>query len=266
MIDLTTLEGADTAGKVRGAVRQGAHPRPERPAAPRVRPPSASTATWSPTAKEALGSSGVKVAAVATAFPSGRAQPAGQARRHPRRGRGRRRRDRHGHRPRRVPVRRLPHGVPRDRRGPRPASAGRPAPAQGDHGDRRARHLRQRPPRLLAVDAGRRRLHQDLHRQDLARRHPARSPWSCSRRCATGATSPARWSASSRPAASAPARTPSSSSSRVSEIAGEDWLDTHWFRFGASSLLNDLLLQRQRMATGAYSGADYVADDSPSLY
>jgi deoxyribose-phosphate aldolase len=52
----------------------------------------------------------------------------------------------------------------------------------------------------------------------------------------------------------------------VNEIAGEDWLDPFWFRFGASSLLNDLLLQRQRMRTGAYSGADYVADDSPSLY
>lgn len=52
----------------------------------------------------------------------------------------------------------------------------------------------------------------------------------------------------------------------VHEVAGEDWLDSHWFRFGASSLLNDLLLQRQRLAIGAYSGADYVTDDSPSLY
>jgi deoxyribose-phosphate aldolase len=52
----------------------------------------------------------------------------------------------------------------------------------------------------------------------------------------------------------------------VSEIAGEEWLDKHWFRFGASSLLNDLILQRQRVRTGAYSGADYIADDSPSLY
>jgi deoxyribose-phosphate aldolase len=50
----------------------------------------------------------------------------------------------------------------------------------------------------------------------------------------------------------------------VSEIAGDDWLDNQWFRFGASSLLNDLLLQRQRMTTGAYSGASYIADDSPS--
>ena len=52
----------------------------------------------------------------------------------------------------------------------------------------------------------------------------------------------------------------------VSEVAGEEWLTNEWFRFGASSLLNDLILQRQKMTTGAYSGADYVADDAPSAY
>lgn len=52
----------------------------------------------------------------------------------------------------------------------------------------------------------------------------------------------------------------------VNEVAGPEWLDPHWFRFGASSLLNDLILQRQKAATGAYSGADYIPDDTPSLY
>ena len=52
----------------------------------------------------------------------------------------------------------------------------------------------------------------------------------------------------------------------VNETAGPDWLSPDWFRFGASSLLNDLLLQRQKLATGAYSGPDYITDDSPSLY
>ncbi len=47
----------------------------------------------------------------------------------------------------------------------------------------------------------------------------------------------------------------------VNEIAGEDWLHPDWFRFGASSLLNDLLLQRQKMITGHYSGPDYVTLD-----
>lgn len=47
----------------------------------------------------------------------------------------------------------------------------------------------------------------------------------------------------------------------VAETAGEQWLQPHLFRFGASSLLNDVLLQRQKMATGHYSGPDYVTID-----
>ncbi len=47
----------------------------------------------------------------------------------------------------------------------------------------------------------------------------------------------------------------------VNEIAGDDWIDPAWFRFGASGLLNDLLLQRQKLATGHYSGGDYVSID-----
>ena len=47
----------------------------------------------------------------------------------------------------------------------------------------------------------------------------------------------------------------------VNETVGEDWLDPRWFRFGASSLLNDLLLQRQKLRTGHYSGPDYVTLD-----
>lgn len=47
----------------------------------------------------------------------------------------------------------------------------------------------------------------------------------------------------------------------VNETVGTDWLTPDLFRFGASSLLNDLLLQRQKMATGRYSGPDYVTVD-----
>jgi deoxyribose-phosphate aldolase len=47
----------------------------------------------------------------------------------------------------------------------------------------------------------------------------------------------------------------------VNETVGEEWLTPDLFRFGASSLLNDLLLQRHRMATGHYSGPDYVTID-----
>jgi len=47
----------------------------------------------------------------------------------------------------------------------------------------------------------------------------------------------------------------------VNETCGDDWLSPDWFRFGASSLLNDLLMQRQKMATGRYAGPDYVTLD-----
>jgi deoxyribose-phosphate aldolase len=47
----------------------------------------------------------------------------------------------------------------------------------------------------------------------------------------------------------------------VNEVAGEEWLTPALFRFGASSLLNDLLLQRHKLATGDYDGPDYVTVD-----
>jgi deoxyribose-phosphate aldolase len=47
----------------------------------------------------------------------------------------------------------------------------------------------------------------------------------------------------------------------VNEIAGPDWLEPDRFRFGASSLLNDLLMQRQRLRTGVYSGPDHFSKD-----
>jgi len=47
----------------------------------------------------------------------------------------------------------------------------------------------------------------------------------------------------------------------VNETAGVDWLRPQWFRFGASSLLNDLLMQRHKVRTGHYSGPDYVTID-----
>jgi deoxyribose-phosphate aldolase len=47
----------------------------------------------------------------------------------------------------------------------------------------------------------------------------------------------------------------------VNEVAGPDWLDPDWFRFGASTLLNDLLMQRTTMQTGRYSGPDYFTLD-----
>ncbi|MEV4117223.1 deoxyribose-phosphate aldolase [Nonomuraea sp. NPDC049695] len=47
----------------------------------------------------------------------------------------------------------------------------------------------------------------------------------------------------------------------VHETAGDDWLTPEWFRLGASSLLNDLLMQREKLATGRYAGPDYFTLD-----
>ena len=70
MIDLTTLEGKDTAGKVRQMCYKAMHLADDLPDIPRV----AAVCVYPnhvKTAKIALGNSGIKVASVATAFPSG---------------------------------------------------------------------------------------------------------------------------------------------------------------------------------------------------
>lgn len=47
----------------------------------------------------------------------------------------------------------------------------------------------------------------------------------------------------------------------IAETLGTDWLNSERFRIGASSLLNDVLLQLKRLDSGFYSGPDYVTVD-----
>ena len=47
----------------------------------------------------------------------------------------------------------------------------------------------------------------------------------------------------------------------VNETVGEQWLQPDYFRFGASTLLNDLLLQRRKQRTGVYARPDYFSGD-----
>jgi deoxyribose-phosphate aldolase len=47
----------------------------------------------------------------------------------------------------------------------------------------------------------------------------------------------------------------------VKEELGEGWLSNHWFRFGASSLANDILMQLEKEETGHYQSADYFPVD-----
>jgi deoxyribose-phosphate aldolase len=70
MMDLTTLEGADTPGKVAALASKAVRPDPSDASVP----PVAAVCVYPnlvQTAKERVGDSGVKVASVATAFPSG---------------------------------------------------------------------------------------------------------------------------------------------------------------------------------------------------
>ncbi|HLG03956.1 MAG TPA: deoxyribose-phosphate aldolase [Bacteroidia bacterium] len=47
----------------------------------------------------------------------------------------------------------------------------------------------------------------------------------------------------------------------VLETLGNAWLSNQWFRFGASSLANDILMQLVKEATGVYQGSDYFSKD-----
>ena len=114
-------------------------------------------------------------------------------------------------------------------------------------------------PRWLAMLAG-----ADFIKTSTGKISPAATlpvHWSCSRRSATSAP-PTGAEVGVKPAGGI--RTTKDAIKHlvlVNETAGPDWLDPDWFRFGASSLLNDLLLQRQKLRTGHYSGPDYVTVD-----
>jgi deoxyribose-phosphate aldolase len=47
----------------------------------------------------------------------------------------------------------------------------------------------------------------------------------------------------------------------LNETLGNDWMNANMFRIGASSLLNDLLMQYQKQKTGFYQSADYFTID-----
>ncbi|MFT3980126.1 MAG: deoxyribose-phosphate aldolase [Ferruginibacter sp.] len=47
----------------------------------------------------------------------------------------------------------------------------------------------------------------------------------------------------------------------LNETLGEDWMNNQWFRFGASSLANDVLMQVMKMKEGVYQGKDYFSID-----
>ena len=112
---------------------------------------------------------------------------------------------------------------------------------------------------LLAMAAGADFIKTSTGKVSGARRCRSRS--ACSRRSATCTRRPAASSASSPPAGSAPSKQAIQHLVLVHETLGADWLTPDLYRFGASSLLNDVLMQIRRLKTGRYQSPDYFTID-----
>jgi deoxyribose-phosphate aldolase len=256
MVDLTTLEGADTPGKVRALSGKAVHPDPSAPSVPSV----AAVCVYSDRVADAVAvvrGTGVKVASVATAFPSGRAPLAAKL---------------------------------ADTRAAVEAGADeidmvidRGAFLSGDIGTVYdeitavkeacgAAHLK------VILETG------ELATYDNVRR----ASWLAMLagadfiKTSTGKVSPAAtppvtlvmleavrdfFAATGRRIGVKPAggiRTAKDAVRYlvlVNETAGPDWLTPDLFRLGASSVLNDLLMQRRKLSDGRYSGPDYFTLD-----
>ena len=256
MIDLTTLEGQDTPGKVRALCAKAKRPDPADPEVPRV----AAVCVYPdlvPVAVEELGGSGVKVASVATAFPSGRAS---------------------------MPVKLLDV---------------KDAVAAGadeidmviDRGAFLSGRYLEVFEEIVAIKAacGDAHLKVILETGELATYdNVRRASWlgmlgggdfikTSTGKVAPAATLPVTMimleavrdyrDQTGKQIGVKPAggiRTSKDAIKNlvvVNETAGDDWLDPDWFRIGASSLLNDLLMQRTKIKTGRYYGPDYFTLD-----
>jgi deoxyribose-phosphate aldolase len=256
MVDLTTLEGADTPGKVRALCAKGRHPDPDDASVPTV----AAICVYSDlvaTAVGALEGSGIGVASVATAFPSGRAP--------------------------------LDAKLADTRRAVEDGASeidmviDRGAFLAGDYAkvydeivaikaECGAAHLK------VILETG------ELVTYDNVRR----ASWLAMMagadfiKTSTGKVSPAATlpvtlvmleavrdfrARTGRQVGVKPAGGIRSTKDAikhlvlVNETAGPDWLTPEWFRIGASSLLNDLLMQRRKLTTGVYAGPDYFTLD-----
>ena len=261
MVDLTTLEGADTHGKVRALASKAMRPDPADPSCP-----AAAAVCVYPdmvgTARETLGDSGVKVAAVATAFPSGRAamdikladtQDAVEA--------GADEIDMVIDRGAFLAGRYLQvfEEIAQVREAcARPDGQGAHLKVIFETGELQT-YDNVRRISWLAMMAGAHFIKTSTGKVQPAATLPvtlvmleAVRDW----RDATGQMIGVKPAGGIRTAKDAVKYLV-----MVNEVVGADWLDPDWFRFGASTLLNDLLMQRTKMTTGRYSGPDYFTLD-----
>jgi deoxyribose-phosphate aldolase len=256
MVDLTTLEGADTPGKVRALSAKARRPDPADPSCPSVAAVCVYPSMVS-TAVAAVSGSGVRVASVATAFPSGQA-------------------------PLSVKLADVEAAV-RDGADEIDMVINRGAFLSG-------RYLEVYD-EIVAVRAscGDAHLKVILETGELATYdNVRRASWLAMLagadfiKTSTGKVQPAATppvtlvmleavrdfqAATGRQVGVKPAGGIRTSKDAikylvlVNETVGEEWLTPDRFRLGASTLLNDLLMQRTRMATGRYSGPDYFTLD-----
>ncbi|MBK0865973.1 MAG: deoxyribose-phosphate aldolase [Saccharopolyspora sp.] len=257
MVDLTTLEGADTPGKVRALAAKARRPDPEHPDTP----PVAAVCVYpdmAATAVEALGRSGVGVASVATAFPSGRSS-------------------------RQVKLAEVELAV---------AAGASEVDMVIDRGAFLSGRYGEVFDEIRAVKAvcGDAHLKVILETGELATYdNVRRASWLALLaggdfiKTSTGKVSPA----ATLPVTTLMLRTVRDWLDRtgelrgvkpaggirntkdamkylvaVHEVAGPEWLTPRLFRFGASSLLGDLLMQRRTQRDGHYSAAGHVAVDA----
>jgi deoxyribose-phosphate aldolase len=256
MIDLTTLEAQDTPGKVRALCAKARRPDPSDPTAP----PVAAVCIYPdllPVAKHALAGSSVKLASVATAFPSGRASLS-------------------------VKLQDTKDAV---------AAGADEVDMVIDRGAFLAGHYIEVFDEIVAVKSacGPAHLKVILETGELATYdNVRRASWLA---MLAGADFIKTSTGKIQPAATLPATLVMLEAVRdfrdltgrqigvkpaggirtskdairylvlVNETVGDDWLHPDWFRIGASSLLNDLLMQRQRMISGRYAGPDYFTLD-----
>ena len=256
MVDLTTLEGADTPGKVRNIARKAMAPDPTRPGTPAVAAVCVYPDRVAPVVAEVRGS-GVLVASVATAFPAGRSS---------------------------LEVKLA------DTRLAVEAGADE-IDMVIDRGAFLAGRYGQVLEQIVAVRAacGRTRLKVILETGELATYdNVRRACWLALLggadflKTSTGKVSPAatlpvthvllqavrdwREQTGEQRAVKAAGGIKNTKDAirylvAVNEVAGPAWLSPHWFRFGASSVLNDLVLQRRTQLDGHYADPDAVALD-----
>jgi deoxyribose-phosphate aldolase len=252
MVDLTTLEGADTPGKVRDLCAKARRPDPADPAVP----PVAAVCIYPDLVREAragVAGTQIAVASVATAFPSGRASLA-------------------------VKLADVADAV---------TAGADEVDMVIDRGAFLSGRYGQVYEEIRAVrdGCGRARLKVILETGELATLdNVARASWLAMLagadfiKTSTGKVSPAATPAATHVMLTAARDFAGATGRRVGvkvaggvrtakdairylvlvrETAGEEWLSPGLFRIGASSLLNDLLMQRSKQLTGVYAGPDY---------